>query len=888
MSLKERLFGPRWQSKDTSTRLDAVRHDPDRDLAAALPRIAREDADAEVRLAALKRLDDESAWLAACETDASDEVRQAADEALVRRCCAEPVTGEPAPRLAWLERLKKAEALRQLAARAADTALRRAALARIDAQGFLGDCVISEPDPQLAADLILRLDQASTLRRIGERLRKQDKRRYQAVQKRLAELERDHDPAAATRAEAQALLHDLEGLLKSGYRGDRTAELERIDRQWGLLEDLEPALQQRYQRSAEIVRRALAPRRPAESPAAQPPVESSDRELVDLTDRAQSLATQPVNERTASTLDGLISAFDRRWNALGRPAAADTRQRSHFQALVAELQARLEPGRSPARPAGARPAPAEEVPAPLADLEQALEQADAALASGDVADAHQAVAHAQSAFDRLPKRRRPAAAGGRLTRMAGRLKEMRDWQHWSNNELRERLIGRVAEIDAEHLPADAVTTRLKELRERWSELDRLELLPGDKRRFAAPQSQWRRFNKACKQAFEAARPRLEARAERQTEALGELRAFLEQADAVIAEPGTPGEKLLRFRRAAREALRNLDTLPPRRRGEFAGKLRTAMDRISGRLDAHFEQIEQEKRRLVAEARKLEHERDRARAIDQAKALQAEWKRLGRGRRKVDDQLWQEFRAPIDPLFAELDERHRQRREQDEQQQRRIDELCREAEALAGHESPDQVAGQIAGLEERFAESGRVPPKLARRFEAAIARHRAALDGWRRRQRDAREAHRIELARLLQSSVSRPDAPEDATPDVPPDDRLGAELLERLERIRATGPDDLHDDLARWTDQARQVVVEMECLAGLETPAEDRKRRMDFQVQRLSSRLGAHAPRPELSAERAELQQRWLASFPHLAEQHEALEKRFRKAAKILEEMTTIK
>jgi len=885
MSLKQRLFGPRWQSKDAATRLDAVRHEHDRELAAALEQIATEDDDPEVRIAALRRLDDEAAWLAAADRDASDNVRRAANETLIRRFCAAMAGDNLDQRLAWLERQQDAVPLRQLAARAADAELRRAALGRIESQGFLGDCVITEPDPALAETLISRLDQPSTLKRIAERLRKSDKRRHQAVLQRLAEIERNQDPAAAAETAAKSLLHALETLIKGRFRGDRAAELERIELEWNALENIDDALQKRHDHALGIARRALAPRSAAESPP-QPPAEHADDELTRLAERARSLATQPINDRTAASLDGLISAFDRRWNALHRPGPADTQQRSHFQALVAELQARLEPGRNPVHSANTRQSSTADGPAPPAELEHALEQADAALASGDVAKAHQAVAHAQSAFDRLPNRHRPAEAGGRLTRMAGRLKEMRDWQHWSNNELRERLIARVAEIDAEHLPADAVTTRLKELRERWSELDRQELLPGDKRRFAAPQSQWRRFNKGCKQAFEAARPRLEARAERQAEALGELETFLGQADQVIADPETPGDKLLRYLRAAREALRNLDTLPPRRRGEFAGKLRAAMDRISRRLEAHFEHIEQEKRRLVAEARKLEHERDRARAIDQAKALQAEWKRIGRGRRKVDDQLWREFRAPIDPLFAELDEQHRERREHERAQQQKIEALVHEAEALAENEAPAEVAGQIAGLEQRFAEAGRVAPKLAKRFERAITRHRAALEDTRRRQRQAREAHRFELAGVLQQIVSRPDAERDATPEVPRDDRLGALLLDRLQQIEAADAETLDRDLTRWTEEARQVVVEMECLAGLETPAEDQQRRMDFQVQRLSSRLGAHAPRPELAAERAELQQRWLSSFPHQPEHHQALEKRYQAAAKILDEMTT--
>ena len=49
---------PRWQSKDATTRRDAVARDNAPELVAELSRFAREDEDAQVRLTALRRLAD--------------------------------------------------------------------------------------------------------------------------------------------------------------------------------------------------------------------------------------------------------------------------------------------------------------------------------------------------------------------------------------------------------------------------------------------------------------------------------------------------------------------------------------------------------------------------------------------------------------------------------------------------------------------------------------------------------------------------------------------------------------------------------------------------------------------------------------------------------------
>ncbi|MGB0514610.1 MAG: DUF349 domain-containing protein, partial [Wenzhouxiangellaceae bacterium] len=510
-----------------------------------------------------------------------------------------------------------------------------------------------------------------------------------------------------------------------------------------------------------------------------------------------------------------------------------------------------------------------------AALNQALDAADQALAGGDVHEAHAAIGKARSAHDRLPRHQQPRDVADRLGRMAGKLKEMRDWQHWSNNKLRERLIERAGEIDAANMHPDAVTDRLKELRERWKELDRQEVMPGEKRRFAAPRGQWRRFQKACNDAFEAARPYLEKRTEVRQESLKELEDFLAQADALIQDDNAGRETLIRHQRAAREAIRNLDTLPPRSRGRMAGKLRELMDAISARLDRHFDAIADQKRKLIAEARKLSHEKDRAVAIDRAKALQAEWKRVGPSRRKLDDQLWREFREPIDPLFEDLKAEREQQRAAEKEQNQAITNLCERAEQLCEGDlqALESAAGRLAGLEDEFNRHSRVPPALRKRFERAVAKFRNRLETLHQAEARAATAHLETLADIVQQCWSQLASgesvqPPDSLPGIADDDPVGQHLLTRLGTI--TGADDadaLQKDVESFSDQARQVVIEMECLSGLETPEHDRKQRMDYQIQRLSSRLGEGAPRPDLSAERDALRRRWLETYPHAVNQH---------------------
>ena len=903
MGLKERLFGPVWESKDAEARRRAVSTERDPRLLAALPALAHEDPDPRVRLAALQRLGLESSWLRARLHDADGSIRQAADQFLLRRVCESLADELLQQRLEWLGRLEAGESFRRLAAEAQDPALRRAALQRISGQGFLGDCLVTEPDPEIASEILDRINQTSTLKRIARELRGRNKQRHHALMQRMAQLEGASGSHVARDEMALQLIQRAEQLARGESKGDRAETLQRLIEAWAELPEPDEAQRRRFDGALAIARsaarRALEPTPEHSSAAAAEPVAEAARpELNNLVERAQQLASRPASDKTGAEVNRLMSEFDKAWNMQRKPTEADQSARSHFMALAGELQARHQALQT----AASKPAPA---PAPAAadsngpetpvvdhgELDRALAAVDQALEAGELAAAHQALGHARSLHDRLPKRQRRRETDGQLTRMAARLKEMRDWQHWSNNKLRERLIERVAEIDAATLHPDAVTERLKELRERWNELETQEMLPGDKRRHAAPGGQWRRFQKACQDAFEQARPMLEKRSELRKESLGELRDFLDDAEKTCARDDVDRDTLIRYQRACREALRNLAAIPPQKRGQMAAKLRSRMDAISALIDKEFDAAEKDKRRLVAEARKLAHEKDRAVAIDRAKALQAEWKRIGSGRRKTDQQLWQEFREPIDPLFEGLKQEREQERKVEHEHAEALTALCERAEQLSQGdlEALEHAAGPIAGLERELGQYSRVPPGLRKRFDQAVQGWRQRLAQARRDRVRAESAQIVKLAQTLQQAwIDRVDGkPVTSDPDRGSIEDVSARLLtERLARIADAGAelDALQAEVAESTARARQVVIEMECLAGLETPAEDKQQRMDYQIQRLSHRLGEGAPRTDLNTEFDALQKRWIESFPHDPAAHAALKKRFEAAERILGQM----
>jgi len=901
MNLKSRLFKKSWQNKDPEVRAQAVNESDDPELKSELARLAQHDESAVVRLAALKRINTEHFWLDARLRETDDAIIAAADGFLAREVPRNASPGLEAERLQWFGKTDSADLTRRMARQAADINLRRAALERINAQGFLGDCFGSEADEELAVEILERIDQESTLERLAESLRKTSKKRAQAAADRLTSLRQASGKSGPDQRTATELVRRAEALARGQGDSDRGEALEELIRQWSLVIEPTETLERRFEGAASIVRASLD--RPARAASPEPPEEESTPTAANsVLEKVATHIRNTIRQARKEIKPGeLLGDWDRAWNELGQANEADLALKEEMLPLLRELQVQAEQKaskkskqkpeeKSPEAERAATDNTAAELDARLDTIAQCLED-------GDIGKSHDLIRALRTDFDRLPTRARPRPVGGRLQRMEGRLKEMRNWQHWSNNKHRDELIDQIEKLPGSGQHPDAVSVALKEARDEWKRLEKLEVLPGDRKRFAAPPGQWRRFQAACKQAFETARPYFEKRQEVQDTNLEQLQKFIE-AGMSLANADEPDSKLLQqTMRAARQAIRRMDDLPPRDRGKSASGLRALMDAISKRLDEVFEQIELTKRRLITEARALAQETDLKAAADKAKALQAQWQKAGTGRRKVEQKLWEEFREPIDPLFDQLKGERQEQKQADKEAVAELKALCLEAENLVkvNDDELETARGRMTALaEDWFGRPGR-PAALNARFEKSEAEFARRLDQLRNK---ARDQARLQLETLTESiqtlwekrlrqgnSVGLEDLlPSDGSTA---DSELGKHLHATAARLTnaETSQAELVEQVLKNTGEARQIAVEIEFLAGIETPASDRKLRMDYQVRRLAQRMSERGAQPDLKTELASLQKRWTMSLPHDPDQHAELAARFIKSRDMVRKMT---
>jgi hypothetical protein len=799
VKLAKLLFKPKWQDSDAAVRRSAIAsavNDPE--LSAALPEMARRDADASVRLAALQRLGDYEAWRERSTGDNDASVRSAAREAYVSMLCS-GLKGAPpvARRIAELETLSEDE-IERVAASAAEVALRREASTRVTKQIFLAQRAAADADATLRLELVERVGDTTLLERIAERTRKTDKAVSRRARARLQSFAIATGDAAAIAERARSLCERLENLMRAPH--DQTAaELAAIQSEWQALGNAVPApLAARFHGASGLILKALAPR-PVTPPEPVAPV------------------IEPPPPQPAPNVAPPAPRIDE--HAAERARVERARQKT----LQHEFENRLK------------------------EFSESLE-------AGDSTAAHRL--HARVDEMRVALAEVPHALRELLERLQARYAELKQWQHWSNNQRRRTLCADIEGLIGSGLHPDAVATRVHDAREEWQRLNVTESVT-DGTEAAAGLAH--RFHAVCARALRPTRAYFAKRKEvRQTHAQ-EIEALVARAGA-IADDSNDWKTIAEIQSQASRALRALDGVEPRLRTELAARLKNVIARMAALAGAHEAEVESAKTRLITQAAALvgsEH------AVREVRELQKRWTALGNGRRATDQKQWREFRAACDAVFGKLDEVRKQREEASAEARAQIQSVLDDYTNLAAVTSDDleDVRRRLRELDARWsavANDDRAAVKRQRELRDAIA---LRIKNFERRKRLSR------FHAALQRYAALAADPAADLQTLTSAAEFDASLAVRQALVQA-GASSTPDDA-----DARGILVRLEFLAGVESPDEDRQLRMNHQVQRLSSRMreGANVnPERELS----DLLQQWFAQAPQLA----MLEERFAAAA----------
>ena len=748
MSILEKLRPtPRWKHADPSVRAAAV-YEIGPEEADALRALAREDADARVRRAAVTRLDDATVLADIASTDPDEEVRSEAVRGLaglaaeaddvsaattaVRQLLVLGRTKEVVVvarastssevRSAIVDLLDDQKALGSVSRHAQDNATRLRALARVTDEAELLNVALKAEHTDVAVAALERIEGAEALAAISQRARNKVAARRARTKLRAIEeppqAAQDESPAmsAADRQRAMGLLQQAEALVTIADPDAAAARLADVRLAWAEFQAdvvIDPVIEQQFEAASEAVREAIAERQ-QERAAERERAEAVAREQADrvaICREIEALAGDQAIDRIAELKvqwDGLppmpseyAASLTRRFQDACR--AFEDRERRRMLAQAAA--GRLETLATELEQLIASTQPLEEIVARWRGLRR---------------DADVLREHASANPE----------AGARLEQSIAAL-EQKEHEHQQlrtkieqDNLKRLQQISRQVETLAavEQLSLKAGERALRDIK---SAIDDRAPLPSKKDR------------QEVQARLEAARARLGPRVQE----LRDADEWQRWANLQVQEELCKEMEALKSEEnldVASRRMRDLQgrwkqvALAPRAQGEAMWRrFKTAQDDVFARTSAHLVAQNEErtanlvvKQALCQRAEALADSTDWVKTAAEIQSLQADWKKIGPVSRGHEKAVWERFRAACDRFFTRRQEDLKHRKEEWASNLTKKEALCETAEALADSADWDATASQLKRLQSEWKTIG---PVRKSKSEAVWQRFRGACD-----------------------------------------------------------------------------------------------------------------------------------------------------------------
>jgi hypothetical protein len=685
---------PRWKNANAAIRIAAVEELP-LDQQDTLVGIAREDRDAGVRVAALKKVIDPSVVAAIGRADSDERVRHEATALLVDLASGAFEGTDEAESVAALGGLTDEKHLVAVARAAASEKVARQAIDRLKEEAALSAVARKASLPAIRLEALRRVSHAAELLAVATR----------------SEF-KDVAMAAVDRLESRDLLEQV---------ADRGKNKTAAKRARGLVRDMDAA--------------AAAAAAKAAVPVIDPAVEAEReraRQAARLCERLEGLAASALEEGEAA-----LAEIDRSWQGLGVTDGAlvarfEAAQLTAQQALASYLAEGAERAR-------VRQANAEAIAARQAICEQL------STVAGD--DAPAGVEEARAAWSGLgaitdaAESDRWAARFAEVCRAALARHEARQLQRTT----REKAV-RLCE-EAERLAADAsprARPELQSLRRAWQQVVSAGF---DDAGLAT------RFNEADGKLRQAEQEMRERRAREMQESLTKLQALCTELEAV---PGAEGLTLKQAERALRDARAALDegaSLPTRQdREAIDGRLKNVLSALFPKLQELRDMDEWQRwanagiqEELCQRVEALLQVEDLAAAARQLREVQAQWKQVASAPREQSQALWARFKTACDGVRARCEVHFVQVAGEQASNKARKEALCEQAEALSTSSDWIKTADSIKALQAEWKAAGPAP----RADEKALwDRFHAACDGFFTRRRTDLQQRKEEWAANL--------------------------------------------------------------------------------------------------------------------------------------------
>ncbi|WP_455206888.1 DUF349 domain-containing protein [Kaarinaea lacus] len=467
---------------------------------------------------------------------------------------------------------------------------------------------------------------------------------------------------------------------------------------------------------------------------------------------------------------------------------------------------------------------------------------------------------------------------GQFNQLAQQLAELQGWRQWSSTPVKEQQINEMLELAQElesnkdNLLYDFISAAnaIKAARTAWK-----NLTTGEQ---AGDQELWQQFDAACNQAYAVCQQHFDKQAEQRTENLHKRELFCHDLEAYQQKVATQAPEDIDWKamnkiiHAARQDWTHLGIVNRSDRAKINKRYNKVMHALEKLLRDQQQKNRDAKEMLIKRVQTLakqleEHTVNTDQALESVKQLQAEWKATGMAVKEA--QLWKQFREQCDSVFqvrrAEQEATNQALEAEKQQREHLID-----AVEAAGKLSGDALLQARSSVEKSKSEWQQLPRlkkdhTLERRYFRACQQFDNQLVQFHAQQLKAEKQklqHNVALCYALEKvlytclqGTSDPGLLNDSVAEFqqrwsPVDSKLRvadqavsgrfAQLKSYAEQCGSGGLDAIRSQVSANEDSYVKskdlLCIQMELLAGVESPPESRQRRMEYQVAQLAEKM----------------------------------------------------
>lgn len=416
-------------------------------------------------------------------------------------------------------------------------------------------------------------------------------------------------------------------------------------------------------------------------------------------------------------------------------------------------------------------------------------------------------AKVQTLFDGLPEAEQRQLSR-RFERIKSEITNLKDWQDYIAKPRKPSLLEEAQKLVALPGKPDEQAKHIKHLRQQWNSLGKTD--DEDDRKLNQA------FDDALEQAFEVCKAHYAEQQAKRLANLAKKKALIEQFAGLSSEQDAVN-LTLSFRQLQKQ-WREVGEIDYKVKGKIYQQYQDVTQPLKARIDLFHQDNAEQKHRLIVQAKALSDEPDIEEAIDKAKLLQQQWKAIPPAKRKLDNELWEQFRQANDAVFAKRKAQQSELQQKHKQITDALERLLAESEQ-AIDEADNAVSLTHAMPEEDIIQThlsalpGKIAEKFEKRWHKLLSREQKLRSHWQQ-QREAEHLKAVLACLEVWKSDELPEAVESL-----PGDFAGA--------FRSN---------QKPLYSRHELVIMMEILNDKASPKQDTELRKNMQLQLMADKL----------------------------------------------------